>query len=108
MALGWMGTLLVVILSRVVFRASDLRAAGDMYAQLLELTPGLDSVGVAVWLAGGAAIILHALPHRAFEGLMRGFVWLPAPARAAALVGIGLAIRQVGSADIRPYIYFQF
>ena len=108
LALGWMGTLLVVILSRVVFRASDLRAAGDMYAQLLELTPGLDSVGVAVWLAGGAAIILHALPHRAFEGLMRGFVWLPAPVRAAALVGIGLTIRQVGAADIRPYIYFQF
>jgi alginate O-acetyltransferase complex protein AlgI len=107
-ALGWAATMLVVILSRVVFRASDLQTAGEMYRQLLELTPGLDSVSLTAWLVVGAAIALHALPHNVFELLTRGFVWLPVPVRAAALVAIGLAVRQVAATDVRPYIYFQF
>jgi alginate O-acetyltransferase complex protein AlgI len=107
-ALGWTATLAVVVLSRVIFRASDLQIAAEMYRQLLALTGGLANVSAIVWLTLGGAIALHALPHRAFELATRGFTWLPIPLRAAALVGIGLAIRQVGAAEIRPYIYFQF
>ena len=98
----------VVIFSRVIFRATDVHAAGEVYRQLLAFTGGLANVSNIVWLTLIAATALQALPHRAFELTTRAFILLPVPLRAAALVGIGLAIRQVGAAEIRPYIYFQF
>jgi D-alanyl-lipoteichoic acid acyltransferase DltB (MBOAT superfamily) len=107
-AWGWTATMAVVVFSRVIFRADDVHLAAEMYAQLLAFTGGLANVSNIVWLTLLVAAALQALPHRAFELATRGFIVLPVPLRAAALVGIGLAIRQVGAAEIRPYIYFQF
>ena len=52
--------------------------------------------------------LLHYLPIRWYEALSRGFIWLPAPARAIGLVGLALVVRQVASFEMKPYIYFQF
>jgi alginate O-acetyltransferase complex protein AlgI len=106
--LAWLGTLAVVVLTRVIFRAPDVGVAWEMYAKLLEFSAGVANVSTVVWVTLGAAFALHLVPHRGFDLASRFFVWLPAPARAVALVGLGLAIRQIGAVEMRPYIYFQF
>ncbi len=107
-ALAWLLTFTVVVLTRVIFRAPDVGVAWDMYARMLDFVPGLANVSTVVWVTLGAAFAFHLVPKNAFELAARAFVWLPAPARAVALVGLGLAIRQVGAVEMRPYIYFQF
>lgn len=105
---GWLVMFIVVVLTRVIFRADNLTVAWSMYEQMLAMTTGLAKVSSAVWIALVAACALHGLPHRVFDLGARAFVWMPAPARAVVLVALGLVIRQVGNADVRPYIYAQF
>lgn len=107
-AMAWLATFTVVVLTRVIFRAPDVGVAWEMYTRLLDFTPGLANVSTVVWVTLGAAFALHFVPKNAIEWGTRTFIWLPAPARAVALVGLGLAIRQVAAVEMRPYIYFQF
>ncbi|MGI5864413.1 MAG: MBOAT family O-acyltransferase [Myxococcales bacterium] len=107
-AAGIVATFAVVVFTRIVFRASDLTMARVMFERLLEFSPGLANVSVPVWIAMGAALVGHYLPHRAFSLSADLFARLPAPVRATALVALGLAIRKVGMVEVRPYIYFQF
>jgi alginate O-acetyltransferase complex protein AlgI len=79
-----------------------------MFARLTEGSVGFANVSPLVWLVLALAIVLHYLPSRWYEGLMRLYVWLPAPARAVGLVSLALVVRQVASVEVKPYIYFQF
>lgn len=105
---GWTVMFTVVVATRIIFRADNVEVAWTMYQQIAGLTFGLANVSTMVWAALFAAAFLHALPNRVFEGAGRLFIWMPAPARALALVAIAVALRHVGAAEIRPYIYFQF
>ncbi|MGA9526196.1 MAG: MBOAT family O-acyltransferase [Myxococcaceae bacterium] len=107
-ARGWAVTFTIVVLTRIIFRAADMGAAWDMFGKLAEFTPGVANVSLMVWVAIAAAMALHALPHRVWEWTCTAFVRMPVPVRAVALVALGLAIRQVATAEVRPYIYFQF
>ncbi|MBX5480895.1 MAG: MBOAT family protein [Myxococcaceae bacterium] len=105
---GWTITFTVVVATRIIFRAPSMAVAQTFYRTILDFTPGLANVSAMVWAALGAAAVLHALPHRVFDGASRFFVWLPAPARAVALVALALGLRQLAQVEVRPYIYFQF
>jgi D-alanyl-lipoteichoic acid acyltransferase DltB (MBOAT superfamily) len=107
-ALGIATTFTLVCLSRIVFRAQDLTAAGVMAQQLLKGTWGVGSVQGAAWAGLAAATLAYALPRSAFDGALALFQRVPVPVRAAALVGLGLVIRQVARFEVQPYIYFQF
>ena len=105
---GWALTFFLVVMARVIFRADDLPAAGAMFAQMFELSGGTANVGTPVWIAMALAMVGSLLPHKAWRLCCDGFIRLPVPARAAALVALGLFIRAVGTVEVRPYIYFQF
>ncbi len=106
--LGWALTFAVVVLTRIIFRADSVGTAIVMFRRIGELSPGVTNVSLAAWVAIAAAMSLHLLPRRAFGLTLRAFLWMPLPLRAAALVALGLVIRQVGAVQVRPYIYFQF
>ncbi len=105
---GWAVTFTIVVLTRIIFRASDVEVAWVMFEKLAEFTPGVANVSLMVWVAIAGAMALHAMPHKVWGWTCTAFVRMPVPVRAVALVAIGLAIRQVATAEVRPYIYFQF
>lgn len=107
-ALGMTVTFVSVALTRVIFRATDLQIAGEVYARLFSFSGGLANVSGLVWLALGAAVVSHYLPKAWLERVGEGFVWLPAPARATVLVALGLLIRHMASFESQPYIYSRF
>ncbi|MDR0965507.1 MAG: MBOAT family protein [Myxococcales bacterium] len=105
---GWALTFFLVVMARVIFRADDLPAAGALFAQMFEFSGGLANVGTPVWIALSLALVGCFVPHKPWQVCCDTFIRLPVPARAAALVALGLFIRAVGSVEVRPYIYFQF
>lgn len=107
-AMGLVVTMLAVTLTRVIFRAPDLQVAGEVYARLFTFTGGLANVSTLVWVVLTGAVVSHYLPEPWLDRVATGFVWLPAPARAAVLVGLGLLIRQLASFESQPYIYSRF
>jgi alginate O-acetyltransferase complex protein AlgI len=106
--LGLLGTMSIVVLTRIIFRAPDMAKAGVMYLQMLELTWGLPNVSALAWAAMAAAIISHGVPQRTYELVEEWFQRFPIYARAAAFLALGMVIRQVATLEVRPYIYFQF
>ncbi|MBF5046161.1 MBOAT family protein [Aggregicoccus sp. 17bor-14] len=105
---GMLLTFSAVVLTRVVFRAQSLAAAGDFYRQLLQGTGGLANVGPWVWGMLAVAALSHASPLLWRVRLSEAFVRLPVPLRAVALVAVGLGIRHLGSVETRPYVYLKF
>ncbi len=101
-------TFTAVVLSRIVFRAPDVAAAGDVVQQLLRFTPGLANVQDVVWWALALAVVAYVLPTRLALGAQSAFGRLPVPVRAALIVGLGLGMRQIATFEVQPYIYFQF
>jgi alginate O-acetyltransferase complex protein AlgI len=107
-ASGWTVTFTVVVLTRVIFRAENVELAWVFYQQLLEFSGGLANVSGLVWAALAVAAASHLTPPRLWDLSADLFARMPAPVRAAMLVGIGLAVRQAATVEMRPYIYFQF
>jgi alginate O-acetyltransferase complex protein AlgI len=105
---GFVVTLSCVVLARVLFRAQDMAHAHAMVEQLLRFTPGLANVSPVVWVMLTLAVASHYVPDGAWSRLGEWFVWLPAPARAAVLVALGLLIKRVAGLEAQPYVYFQF
>jgi alginate O-acetyltransferase complex protein AlgI len=105
---GMLLTFTVVVITRVVFRAPDMTHAGEFYARMLLLMPGLANVSMLVWIMLAVAVVSHALPMKLYDSVGELFVRLPAPARAVVLVAIGLGIRHLASVEARPYVYLQF
>ena len=56
----------------------------------------------------GLGLLSHYLPRHWYEAGRAAFVRLPAPAQGFALVGAGLVLRQMASAEAVPFVYFQF
>ena len=105
---GFVVTMFCVVFARVFFRAADLAHATAMFEQLVRFTPGLANVSALVWLTLAAAVASHYVPNGVWDRLGEWFVWMPAPARAVLLIGLGLLIKRVASIEAQPYIYFQF
>ncbi|WNG40328.1 MBOAT family protein [Archangium violaceum] len=105
---GWAATFLVVVLTRIVFRAPNLGRAGEMYARLFEGSMGLANVSTLVWSVLAVAAVSHVTPLGLFHKAGDLFVKMPVPVRAVVLVLVGLGVRHLTSVETRPYVYFQF
>ncbi len=92
----------------VFFRANSLQHAGEVFERLLEFstfTPNLDR---KVLLALAFGLTTHWLPERVFQWAVAKFAALPAPAQGLALCVVTLILREVMSAEMVPFVYFQF
>ncbi len=61
---------------------------------------------VVFWLAMG--YLLHLLPKSAEQWAERAVTWLPLLGKAALVVLVAVLVIQVKSAEVQPFIYFQF
>jgi D-alanyl-lipoteichoic acid acyltransferase DltB (MBOAT superfamily) len=107
-ALKVIGTLHFVVLSRILFRSSDLGNAGEIVERLLGGELGLRQVSggvLSVLLIGFAA---HYTPRGLYRELERRFVALPAVGQGGVLSAVAAGLMMVASEDVVPYIYFQF
>ncbi len=105
---GMLTTFTVVVLTRIFFRAKDIGHAVDMFKQIAERTVGFANVSELAWIALAAAFLSHFIPKDWYERSCGWFVRAPIPARAAFLVLLAIALRQVATLEVRPYIYAQF
>ena len=105
---GWFVMFNAVVFARIFFRADTMQLALDMFAQLGTLTVNLARISTLAWGALAACIVFYVLPAPVFERTNTIFLKSPALVRAAALIGLGLIIRQLASVEAQPYIYFQY
>ncbi|QSQ22874.1 MBOAT family protein [Pyxidicoccus parkwayensis] len=107
-AAGMLSTFIIVVLTRVVFRAPDMTHAGEFYARMMAGVPGIANVSPLVWAMLAAAVFFHAVPMKLYHVASDLFVRMPVPVRAVALVLLGLGIRHLSAVETRPYVYLQF
>jgi D-alanyl-lipoteichoic acid acyltransferase DltB (MBOAT superfamily) len=105
---GWFLMFNAVVFLRIFFRADSMDLALAMFRQLGTFTYDLARVSTLAWGSLAACIIFYAMPKPVFEKSNLLFLKSPALVRAAALIGLGLIIRQLSSVEAQPYIYFQY
>jgi alginate O-acetyltransferase complex protein AlgI len=105
--LRWLVVFHLVIGAWVLFRASDLAAAGQFLGRLVASGPAtLWTVPVAV--LAFAVIVVQVLPERPLNAIRVRFEELNAPALATtALVAILCVAATVPSQGVPPFIYFR-
>ncbi len=92
----------------IFFRAPTFEAAWAVLDGIAGATLGAPNLGptlLAVLLAGAAT---HAVPRGLYDRVVQGFAALPVQAQALGVIAVGLALRDMASADVVPFIYFQF
>ncbi|MGQ0504347.1 MAG: MBOAT family O-acyltransferase [Myxococcaceae bacterium] len=107
-AIGMLATFTVVVLTRVFFRAKDIGHAVEFFKQMAERTIGFENVSELAWIGLAAAVATHFIPKSIYDWTNIQFVRAPVYARATFLVLLVLALRQVSTLEVRPYIYAQF
>lgn len=97
----------------VFFAAGDMQTGWTMIGQIVnnfywnlvpEAIAGYSNIFIVLVLG----MTLHLLPQSWKNGYTNAFIRLPLPAKAAVLVVTAFGLFQVMSADIQPFIYFQF
>jgi D-alanyl-lipoteichoic acid acyltransferase DltB (MBOAT superfamily) len=111
--LGGLLTFHLVCFCWIFFRAQDLNTVQAILSQIaynfqpqifLDFIDGYS--GVLFWMAVGYT--LHFLPKQ-MEDSAQGFVTrLPLPAKALLITLVAALVMQVKSAEVQPFIYFQF
>ncbi len=101
-------TFLVVMEVRIVFRAKDIQHAGTVFMEQFKPTLTAPNVTPTLLLVLAVAVAGHLMPHRLYDRMVAMFTRLPMPARALCLVFLALAIKQVASFEVQPFIYFKF
>lgn len=102
------GTMHLVVLSRIFFRAHDMDAAWTVIEQLGTLSLGVGHVTASLWAVLILGYVAHYTPRHWFKALEAWFVRLPVSAQAMVLATVGAGLMMVVSQDVVPYIYFQF
>lgn len=111
--LGAVLTFHIVCFCWIFFRAADLDTVYAMLSQIwynfepqifMEFLDGYSAV--IFWMALG--YILHLLPREAESGAQAMVMRMPLPLKALLIVMIAALVMQVKSADVQPFIYFQF
>ena len=106
--IGWSWMFFAVVFARVFFRAESTDKALEMFRQIFHFTTSLANVSKLAWGSMAAAVVFYVMPRPVFVKTGELFVRMPVAVRAAALVAMGLAIRQIASFETQPYVYFQF
>jgi alginate O-acetyltransferase complex protein AlgI len=111
--LGWLITFHFVCFCWIFFRAPDIDSVWLMLEQIVfyfhwEIWPEFLAgySGVLFWIAAGYA--LHWLPQSLEGYAQRGVSRLPLPLKAALVTAVVALVMQMKSADVQPFIYFQF
>lgn len=92
----------------VFFRANSLEQAAELFSRLTELSVFTPNLHAKVLIALALGLCTHWLPERLFQWAVATFAALPAPAQGLALCVVTLILREVMSADMVPFVYFQF
>ena len=95
-------------LTFTMFRAASLDKAGAMYQRLVTWTTYTPNLHRNVVLIVLFALVLQWAPRKAYDWAREMFIRAPAPAQAAILFAVALALREAASADAVPFVYFQF
>ena len=106
--LSTVATFHFVCFAWIFFRAQEFETAVAVLSQIGNLTvynPNLTPLVAFVILY---SLILHFLPKKIEETIAEEFVELPAVAQASILFVVALGIQRVKSAEVVPFIYFQF
>jgi alginate O-acetyltransferase complex protein AlgI len=96
------------VLSRILFRSTDLANAREVALQLFSGKFFLFHITPSLWAILIAAYISHYLPRSWYQQGKQLFVQMPAPAQGIALATVGAVLSMVASHQLVPYIYFQF
>jgi alginate O-acetyltransferase complex protein AlgI len=106
--LGVVVTFHFVCAAWIFFRADSFRGAERLFAELGTFTTFHPNLPPKLVLVLAVGLGSHFLPERLYDAIRRGFVQLPALAQGAALFAAAVALRQMGSAEAVPFVYFQF
>ncbi|HZS05830.1 MAG TPA: MBOAT family O-acyltransferase [Blastocatellia bacterium] len=92
----------------VFFRAESFWQATGLLRQMFSFTADTSNLARPVALIIVFGLLSHWIPDRAWETTRNGFVRLPAPVQAAALLGLAIGLYFVTSTDVVPFIYARF
>ena len=106
--LSTLATFLVVMECRIVFRAKDIEHARVVFAEQFKESAGSPNITPTLLLVLTVAVAGHFMSHGLYGKVSSTFGKLPVVVRAFLLVGLALAIKQVASFEVQPFIYFKF
>ena len=111
--LGGLITFHFVCFCWIFFRAQDVATVQLMLEQIAynfhwEIWPEFLSGYSMVIFWMGLGYLLHLLPTSLEAHAQRGVTWLPLPLKAVLITAVVALVMQVKSADVQPFIYFQF
>ena len=102
-----------VCLCWIFFRQGDFNASLDMLSQIAtnfspQVFPQLISGYWLVFILMLLGYALHFVPDSWERGCVRFVTWLPLVGKALLMVAVIYLVIQMKSAEIQPFIYFQF
>ena len=102
-----------ITFTRIWFRSDSLETVNEIFHQLgndfgLALVPDILLAFRNVFLLMMAGLVIHWLPAAFKERYRRWFAHLPLPVIAMVCVLVVIIIYQTVTADVVPFIYFQF
>ncbi|MBR0330751.1 MAG: MBOAT family protein, partial [Alistipes sp.] len=111
--LGVVFTFHLVAFGWLIFRADSMQTVELMLHQIftafdLSLLPQLVEGYAASMLLIAVGYLLHLSPSRLDEWMRSGIIRTPMVMQVVLLVAVIWLVMQVKSADIQPFIYFQF
>jgi D-alanyl-lipoteichoic acid acyltransferase DltB (MBOAT superfamily) len=106
--LGVFVTFHFVCAAWVFFRASSFAQAETLFIRLFEGSTHVPNLPWQVVAVLGVGLASHWTPERWFDATLRTFADLPAPLQGLALGYMALILQGMLSAEVVPFVYFQF
>jgi D-alanyl-lipoteichoic acid acyltransferase DltB (MBOAT superfamily) len=106
--LGVLVTFHFVCAAWVFFRSSSFVQAEALFARLVEGSTHVPNLPWQVVAVLGVGLLSHWMPERWFNVTVRTFADLPAPLQGLALGYMALILQGMLSAEVVPFVYFQF
>jgi alginate O-acetyltransferase complex protein AlgI len=106
-------TLVFISFTRIWFRSDDLQTVSDLFDRIqnhlgLDLFFAVITSYKTVFLVILAGYLIHWIPERMKEGYRNIFSSSPVPVMGVYVVVAVFLLYQAMSADMQPFIYFQF
>jgi D-alanyl-lipoteichoic acid acyltransferase DltB (MBOAT superfamily) len=98
----------VVCAGWIFFRAETFQKAAIIFTQLMTLSTHHTNLAPSVLAVLAVGLVSHGCPEAWYTRAQGTFSRLPAPAQGFALLGVGLVLRELASAEAVPFVYFQF
>lgn len=92
----------------IFFRAPTFPKAMEVLEALAPMTAYVPNLTPVLALLIFGTLFVHFLPKRWEERAAEEFIRLPAVAQATLLIGVAMLLQRVKSAQVVPFIYFQF